>query len=810
MAVESEPSGLFEKARRKLKSGVANRAIKRFSIPDGAVRNVKSLINLAGTSGGGVPTEFAPLGAYMWSGFALTPFAQQQMEGWVWPYWLVKQCTPGSPSFVPHGHGFLAPNMTHRNWTGIGLCGYPFEGMVDPAGLVTPWPFGPSVDVWVMKGDDLYYPSILEEVEQSLVDGLPLLSTKWRAPGVECELSTFVAPLETLPLVLSTARVTNKGRKDADMSIILSVRPYNPESISAVNHLAYSPGERLFKTDGNVLVYLPEPPAEVLLCDYERGDVALLLRDKGRARPPSGTLEVEEPVGLATGAAIYPFHLGASESAGVVFSCPLQEGVRPPFSRLLPSGGAADVAATSFADQREKWGGTLAEGMRVTVPQSEYQEAFDRNKMTLLLLYDGQSITPGTCTYHMMWFRDAAYLVPALERAGHTDKALAILMTYPDRQTPEGFFRSHNGEWDSNGQAIWTLVNHYRMTGNKKFLRTVYPSISRGARWLDEKRVFDLPASDPRRGLLPAGISAEHFGINGVYYWDDLWAVGGLQAGAFAAREMGYEEDARYMERLSGEFMSAMEASWEYVRNRLGREVMPISPHRDVDAASIGALVSVYPLHILDPRSDMMRNTVKDIVEKCFYKDTHYHGIMHCGLNPYLSMHVAQYYLELRDPYALTIFESMHSMATSTFTYPEAINPLSGGGAFGDGHDGWSAGDIFNFVRNLFVLEEGEKLSLLALSREGWFEPGKYLEVEDAPTYFGDVSYRVESKKEVVSFELPGRFRVEPSAIELNLPHLITKCVADGAEINVRKGAKSVEVPAAAKSVKLTVDRSAG
>jgi hypothetical protein len=808
--MDFEVPAIISRAGDRLKSGIAGRAIKRFSIPDGAVRNFRSLTALAGPSGGGLPTEFASLGACMWSGFALTPFAQQQMEGWVLPYWLVKQCTPGSPSFVPHGHGFLAPNMTHRNWTGVGLCGYPYEGMVDPAGLVTPWPFGPSIDVWVMRGDELHHASALDDVEQTLVDSLPLVRTSWRVPGVECSLTTWVAPLDTLPLVISRAEVTNKGRKDADISIIVSVRPYNPESILAINHLEYSTGQRLFKTDGNVLAYLPTPPAEVLLSDYEHGDVALLLQDGKRSRLPSRTLEVNEPVGLATGAAVYPFQLEAGESASVLFSCPLQEGIKPPFARLLPTADADGIAATAFSEQLDKWGATVSEGMRVKVPEVAYQEAFDSNKMTLLLLFDGTSITPGTCTYHMMWFRDAAYLVPALERMGHADKAQSILMTYPDRQTPEGFFRSHNGEWDSNGQAMWTLVNHYRMTGNKKFLRSVYDSLPKAARWLDDMRVQDLPSTDPARGLLPNGISAEHFGINGVYYWDDLWAVGGLRASAFAAKEMGRDEDARYMEGLADEYMSALESSWAYVARKLGREVMPISPFRDVDWASIGSLVSVYPLHLLDPRSEIMKNTVKEIVAKCFYRDTHYHGIFHCGLNPYLSMHVAQYYLELRDPYALTIFESMHSMATSTFTYPEAINPLTMGGAFGDGHDGWSACDIFNFVRNLFVLEEDDTLTLLALSKPEWFEPGETIEVEDAPTYFGDISYTVRSAGREISFELPGRYRVEPRELQLNLPLVITGCVADGQEVKVRKEAKSVEVPPSSTSVTLTVERGSG
>src|SRR5450756_2828365 len=87
------------------------------------------------------------------------------------------QSEPSSPSFVPHGHAWAKANLTHRNWTGVGLCGFPNEGTVDPRGLITPWFFSPSVDLWVLSGGKLTCPSELESVEQRLVDDLPIVQT---------------------------------------------------------------------------------------------------------------------------------------------------------------------------------------------------------------------------------------------------------------------------------------------------------------------------------------------------------------------------------------------------------------------------------------------------------------------------------------------------------------------------------------------------------------------------------------------------------------------------------------------------------
>jgi len=808
MGLESELPALARRLRDELARRATDRAMRRLGIGDDARGNLSSAIKLYGPAGeGGFPTELIPLGASMWSGFILTPFAEQQMEGWVLPFWLRRQTQPSSESFIPHGHVWVYPNSTHRNWTGVGLCGYRNEGMVDPRGLVTPWAWGPSVDVWVVSGDRLACPSELDSVEQRLIDDVPLVETGFEALGLRCSLTTFVAQLDEMPVLLSMAELENPGERASECGLVVSARPYHNESIRAVNRMAWRPGDRCFEADGDILVYLPEQPDEVMLSDYLHGDVALQLRDPRRERLASETLTVEEPYGLATGAAIYRGELQPGAVMTVVFACPLSHGIRPSFAKMLPAGRSAEVVTDRLDVQRQYWSELTGEGMRVSVPEDRYQKAFDVNKAFMLLLYDGQSITPGVSTYHMMWFRDAAYMVPALERMGHTQKARSILATYGDRQTPEGFFRSHNAEWDSNGQAIWTLVNHFRMTGDTDFLKDCYPAIAKGARWIDSMRQTDLEPDDPRRGLMPPGISAEHFGMNDCYYWDDLWSVAGLKAAAIAATELGLASDAAYMERVAGDIWRDLESSWEAVSRRLGREVMPISPSRDVDAASVGCLAAVYPLRLIAPDHALMANTVEALVERCFYRDTHYHRVMHCGINPYLSLHVAQYYLALRNRYALTIFESLMSMATSTFTFPEAINPLTGGGSYGDGHDGWAAGDIFNFARNLMVMEEGDRLAVLALPKREWFEPGRGVEVEGAPTYFGEVAYRARAGEDRVELELDCSFRKAPASVEVGLPYPVLSCEVDGKGVAVSEGALAVSIPPSARRATIRISR---
>lgn len=56
----------------------------------------------------------------------------------VWPYWVVRQFDPADASFVPRALSFSHVNLTHRNWTAVGLPDCPEYPIVDPRGLVTP------------------------------------------------------------------------------------------------------------------------------------------------------------------------------------------------------------------------------------------------------------------------------------------------------------------------------------------------------------------------------------------------------------------------------------------------------------------------------------------------------------------------------------------------------------------------------------------------------------------------------------------------------------------------------------------------
>src|SRR6185436_4266627 len=96
---------------------------------------------------------------------------------------------------------------------------------------------------------------------------------------------------------------------------------------------------------------------------------------------------------------------------------------------------------------------------------------------------------------------------------GRTRRALEL---FPRGQLHDGYFRSQEGEWDSNGQVLWILDRYFTLTG-ESVSSEWSDVIERGARWILHKR---MPQASVHPGLLPAGFSAEHLGPNDYYYWD--------------------------------------------------------------------------------------------------------------------------------------------------------------------------------------------------------------------------------------------------------------------------------------------------
>jgi hypothetical protein len=702
----------------------------RFRITDDIVRYLSTFQRLGETVEVQLPGELLPVGARTVFRAVRTRAAAQLGVDWVWPYWLERQLDPQSPAFIPRGHLPVLSNVTTRNWTAVGTIGSSWEGVVDGRGLVTPWFDGWSLDWWIGAEDRWHFASREAAVRQGLVGDAPVVETRMRVPGGDAVHRTYAVGGHELMVV----EVENQT--PTPFAVALAVRPYNPEGLAVIERIALH-GDAV-TVDGRPAMLFRRRPARMAGSTFEHGDSAALVTS-GRA----GT-ELPDPlrceVGLAQAAFIFPVPHGTSVQVALPLE-PVRRTRRRGLARRrverMPELPAELAPATAVA---RGWERHVERGMRVQLPEGQLARAVEANRRYLLLFHDGAEITPGPYTYHRFWFRDAAFMVAALDRWGFHDEAGEVIEHYPDRQRADGFFFSQRQEWDANGCALWSMAEHWRLTGSLDAVDV--DAVSRGVRWIERKRHSKRRRRDEAlRGLLPAGVSAEHLGPFDYFYWDDFWAVRGLLDGAALLQAGGAARAAERAATWAAEMRADLEASLSMVAERLGSLVMPAGPRRRIDPGTIGSLVACWPLGLMgadDPRIVATADVIRDrfCVDAAFFQ-----GISHTGLGTYLTLQLAFVELEAGDRRAIDRLQWMAAAASPTYAWPEAIHPQLGTGCMGDGHHGWAAADFLSLVRQVLVREVPDGLALCSLLPDGW--AGQGFEVSGAPTHHGVLSYAV-------------------------------------------------------------------
>ena len=390
------------------------------------------------------------------------------------------------------------------------------------------------------------------------------------------------------------------------------------------------------------------------------------------------------------------------------------------------------------------WGTHVARGMRLELPDPRLASCVAANRAFLLLLHDGDEITPGPSTYHRFWFRDAAYLLGALDRYGYEREVAEVLRSYPSRQHADGFFFSQAREWDANGAALHAIAEHWRLHRDRELAVELAPSVARGAEWIERKRHTKRRRDPACEGLLPPGVSAEHLGPFDWFYWDDFWALRGLLDAAEVLEAVGESRASSAAAAMASSLRADLDRSLALTAARLGTPAMPAGPRRRIDPGVIGSLVAGWPLRLMGADDERLRATADVVRDRFLDGPAFFQGISHTGLGTYLTLQLAFVELAAGDRRALDRLEWMLGVATPTWTWPEAVHPRLPGGCMGDGHHGWAAADVLTFVRNLLVREtdeDGDGLALLSLVPDEWL--GQGVEVHDAPTHAGRLSYAV-------------------------------------------------------------------
>ena len=330
------------------------------------------------------------------------------------------------------------------------------------------------------------------------------------------------------------------------------------------------------------------------------------------------------------------------------------------------------------------------------------------------------------------------------------------------------------------GEHLWNMAEHYQRTGDRQWLERVAPTMAKACQWIvrqraKTKRLDARGEKVPEYGLMPPGVSAD-WGRFAYRFFNDAQHCHGLESAAAALAEIGHP-DAPALLADAKQYRADLLRAFRWTQSR--SPVVPLAdgtwtPNHpsllecfgNIDEFYLGEdgnRVWAYSVELgghhlaanrlLDPQSEEV-GWIMDYMEDCHFFRCGYvdyraentrKDIFNFGgfskLQPYYSRNAEIY--AMRDevkPFLRSYFNAMATLlsAENLSFWEHFLN----GGAWNKTHEtGW----FLCQTAMMFAMERGDELWLAPMTPSAWLADGKKIEVKNAPTRFGRVSYSIVS-----------------------------------------------------------------
>ena len=433
----------------------------------------------------------------------------------------------------PAGSGYGIKEVTLKKWKDLakssrldmihgltGAEGIPYKVFTGRDGSyhAQPHPFSVSFMLYDNEAKRLYTPQTLPVSWRLEEGGFPVSIVNWQVEGIECAATTFsnwYNDLESL-LTFCEISVKNKDELDKNLSLLVLIQK-SPLSKEEIKQIRYNKNSFIM-VNGEPGLFLKEEPEEIK-------NVRLKAKLKGRISPESKAL-------------VYNFALEAGKKRDFYFITPSHRKGKSVTLDKLENLGFKD----NLKLLKEYWSKRVP--LKLTLPDKRFQDCFYSSLYYMLICMDGYNLHPGPYNYTEFTLHDSVGIASALDKAGMSgvvDNAL-------------DYFHYHSGDGylDGLGGSIFSLYEHYLLTGDKRYLKEVYPRMKEASRVIRELRKPQLSENmkgSTAYGLLPKGASQDNFKYWAHLYVDNWWAVIGLKSALESAAILDEFQDIEWIKK---------------------------------------------------------------------------------------------------------------------------------------------------------------------------------------------------------------------------------------------------------------------
>lgn len=619
---------------------------------------------------------------------------------------------------------------------------------------------------------------------QRLVDGLPILTTTFEKDGVRCEIEQFAFPLHGPPaerrgdipmVLLQRTRFTELNGVSRSVPVRFLLDRGFPTEGRPVSVRSWDSGATLQDSDGRTLLGV-----EGSFSTSDVSAVPLPIPDAAKERKRRDRRD-RWTVTLP---------LAARGTAELIVRLP---------SPVVSADDTRRMLALDYPKCRATtvtfWNDLLARGALFQVPEESVNMLFRANLWHALRLprrhggsgpdvkvdlpysnfaYD-QTGTP--------WpINQAVYVDYMLyDLRGHHDLSADELATmYRNNQEPNG----HVGGFANWGvytpSMLYTVAQHYLLSGDRASLDRLLPATLRALDWClaEMKRAKD--SANPAPGLVLAPLNdlshdVRSWAFNQAYFVAGVDLIGRALAEIRHPRAVECRAAAREMQEA---------VAREFARATLRSPAVALadgtwSPYVPSDAQASGRLFRVWyptdvdtgPLHLsrlkaLDPKGALTTAMLHDHEDNLFIQQW---GMIN---EPVYNQQATAYLLRDQPKPAIRAFYSMMACAFSHSVLEPVEHRWGWGQYFGPPS---TDGAWFELYRNMLLQERDDDVLVIAQATpRAWLEDGKRIEVRRAPTYFGPVSFTIESQAArdilTATLDLPDRRQPETLLVRFRHP----------------------------------------
>lgn len=417
------------------------------------------------------------------------------------------------------------------------------------------------------------------------------------------------------------------------------------------------------------------------------------------------------------------------------------------------------------------WRKLIGSGAKFDVPDIKAHDALLASHVDQFINNDHGVVHGGEGFYDEFYLRDGAYQVLQFEEGGFTTTARRALDAYLAAQRSDGRFETQPGQFDANGQAVWTLWQYYLITGDRAWLELAYPAMRKAVDWTATARKT-APADSAFAGLLPNALADGENLWNGKYHivGYDFWNLRALLCTLAAARELQRQPDVDEIARETQSYREAIEATWK----KTGLPHFP--PSWETEGTHWGNTETLWPTPLF-PLDDSRVSALIREVRKNFGGGFHEGTIRWTpamrppAIHPYMSSYTTMASLISGDDESVVqdfYWYLLHSTATHAF--PEGI--------LYEQRFAWSdtiphatgASNYCFILRHMLLHEQGDELHLVPAIPDWWLDESRSISVENAPTHFGAVSFSLKAGNKKVEMQWTAPQRKNPRRVVVHLP----------------------------------------